>query len=94
MTLFEYSIDAESESGETVTKSSEIELIVQEILEDMTLREKVSLASLKENEILHYHELFDTIVSEHLGQADEIGKDVIHRIWEVLQETHRIKCLK
>ena len=60
----------------------------------MTLKEKVSLASLEENEILFYHSLFDKLVSEHLGQDDEIGKDIVDRIWDMLKETHRVRCVK
>ena len=71
--------------------SSEIQQIVQEVLDDMTLKEKVSLASLEANEILFYHSLFDKLVSEHLGQDDEIGKDIVNLIWKELQKTHRLR---
>lgn len=73
---------------------SELDQIALEILEEMSLKEKASIASLEEREILHFHKLFDTLIIEHLGEQDEIGKAVVHRIWEVLRKTHRIRSLK
>ena len=36
----------------------------------------------------------DVCVSGQLGKDDEMGKDVMHRIWEGLRETHRVRCVK
>ena len=77
-----------------MSESREIDGIVEEILQAMTLKEKVSIASLKEEEILHFHDLFDTVVIGQLGADKAIGRDVIHRIWELLQSTHRLRRLK
>ena len=42
-----------------------------------------------------YHQYtFDVCVRAQLGQDDEMSKDVMHRIWEVLQKTHRLRSLK
>jgi hypothetical protein len=73
---------------------NEKDLIVQEILEEMSLKEKAEIASLDEKDILHFHDLFDACISSHYGEDDEMGKEVIHRVWEVLQATHRIRRVK
>ena len=36
---------------------------------------------------------FDVCIRGQLGKDDEIGRDVMHRIWEGLQETHRLRCV-
>jgi len=74
--------------------SSDLDQIVQEILADMPLKEKIAIANLSEEDIKRFQELFDTYLSGQLGQDDAMGKDVMYRIWEVLQETHRVRCIK
>ena len=75
-------------------ESRELDRIVEDIMEAMTLKEKASIASLKEEEILHFHDLFDTLVIDTLGMDETVGRDVIHRIWELLQSTHRLRRVK
>jgi hypothetical protein len=83
-------------SGKIMSNPNDINQIVREILADMPLKEKVAIANLDESDIpipyLQY--AFDVCVSGQLGKDDEMGKDVMHRIWEVLQETHRVRCVK
>ena len=81
-------------SGKIKFTTNKMDQIVQEVLADMSLKEKADIANLEEKDILHFHDLFDTYVRGQLGQDDEMGKDVMHRIWEVLQETHRVRCVK
>jgi hypothetical protein len=81
-------------NGQIITTTNEIDQIVQEILEDMSLKEKAEIANLEENDILHFQDLFDTYISGQLGQGDKMGKDVMNRIWQLLQETHRVRCVK
>lgn len=72
----------------------EIDQIVHDILVGMPLKEKVAIANLDETEVPYLQYAFDVCVSGQLGKDEEMGKDVIHRIWKVLHETHRIKCVK
>jgi hypothetical protein len=80
--------------GKIMINPNEINQIVQGILAAMSMKEKADIASLDEKDILHFHDLFDACFMDQLGQNDEVGKDVMHRIWEVLQGTHRIRCVK
>ncbi|MCB2141121.1 hypothetical protein KQH27_00270 [bacterium] len=81
-------------SVKIMTTTNEIDQIVQEILEDMSLKEKAEIADLEEKDILYFQDIFDTYISGQLGQGDKMGKDVMNRIWEVLRETHRVRILK
>jgi hypothetical protein len=37
---------------------------------------------------------FDAFVHGQLGKDDETSKDIMHRLWEVLQKIHRVRCVK
>ena len=73
---------------------TDIDQIVKYILADMSLKEKVAIANLDEDEVPYPKYAFDVCVQSQLGMDDELSKDVIHRIWEVLQGTHRIRSIK
>ena len=73
---------------------SNIDQIVQGILSDMSLKEKVAIANLDEDKIPLLQYAFDVYTKDHFGLDDEISKYVMHLIWEVLQETHRVRCVK
>jgi hypothetical protein len=72
----------------------ELEAIAQIIIDDMSLREKAIIASLSYEDISYCHSLFDICPKDQLGKHYDMSKDVMHRVWEILQETHRIKSVK
>ena len=73
--------------------SNNIDQIVRDILADMPLKEKAIIANLDEDKVPYLQYAFDVCIRGQLGEDDEMGKDVMHRIWEVLQETHRLRCV-
>ena len=73
---------------------SDIEQIVLYILADMPLKEKAAIANLNEDKVPYLQYAFDTCIRSQLGKDDEMSKDVMQRIWEVLQETHRVRCIR
>ena len=77
-----------------MSDSTNINQIVQDILADMPLKEKAAIANLDEDKVPYLQYAFDVCIRGQLGKDDEMGKDVIHRMWEVLQETHRVRCVK
>ena len=77
-----------------MANSSEIDQIVQDILADIPLKEKAVIAHLDEGKVPYLQYAFDVCIRSQLGKDDEMGKDVMHRIWEVLRETHRVRCVK
>jgi hypothetical protein len=80
--------------GEIMSESSKIDQIVRDILADMPLKEKAIIANLDEEKVPYLQYAFDACIKDQLGQDDEMSKDVMHRIWEMLQETHRVRCVK
>lgn len=73
--------------------SINIEQIDQEFLADMPLKEKAVIANLNEDKVPYLQHAFDACIRGQPGQEDKMGKDVMHRIWERLQETHRMRWL-
>ena len=77
-----------------MTKPTKIDQIVQDMLADIPLKEKAIIANLDEDRVPYLQYAFDVCIRGQLGEDDEMRKDVMHRIWEVLQETHRVRCVK
>ncbi len=77
-----------------MTHPSNIDQIVEEILADIPLKEKAIIANLDEEKVPYLQYAFDTCIKDQLGKDDETSTDVMHRVWEVLHETHRIRSLK
>jgi hypothetical protein len=77
-----------------MTNPFDIDQIVQDILADMPLKEKAAIANIDEDKVPYLQYAFDVVSEVNSGMDDEMSKDVMHRIWEVLQETHRVRCVK
>ena len=77
-----------------MTRANDIDQIVQDILADMSLKEKVAIANLDEEDVKYLQYAFDVCVIGKLGDDPDEAKDVMHRIWKVLQETHRVRSVK
>jgi hypothetical protein len=60
----------------------------------MPLKEKAIIANLDAEKVSYLQYAFDVCVRGQLVKDDEMSKDVMHRIWQVLQETHRVRCVK
>ena len=70
--------------------SGDIDEIVRKILDGMSLREKVAIAQLEEEDLPYLQYTFDICV----GVGDKMGMDVMYRMWKVLQGTHRLRVVK
>ena len=77
-----------------MTSSNDIDQIVRDILADIPLKEKAIIANLDEDKVPLLQYAFDVCIRGQLGEDDEMGKDVMHRMWKVLKETHRVRCVK
>jgi hypothetical protein len=77
-----------------MTDSTENVQIAQEILTEMSLKERTAFANLNESDIPYLQHAFDACVRSQPGTDDEIGRDIMQRIWAILQETHRVRCVK
>ena len=77
-----------------MTNLSDIDQIAQDIQTYMPLKDKIAIANLDESDIKYLQYAFDLCVTGKLGKDHDEGKDMMHRIWEVLQETHQVRCVK
>ena len=68
----------------------DIDMIVQEILTDMTLRDKAAIANTNPATGTNLEDVFEELTRED----DETSKAVLHKIWEELQDTYRIRRVK
>ena len=77
-----------------MTRSRELDQIVQVILADMAIKEKAAIANLDEEDVKYLQYAFDVCVIGKLGDDPDEAKDVMHRIWEVLQKIHKVRSVK
>jgi len=67
----------------------DVDHIVQSALANLSLREKAVVANLDEEALPLLLYAFDVFVGK-----DDLGKEVLLRVWKVLQDTHRIHRIK
>ncbi len=67
-----------------------IDMIVQEILTDMSLKDKAALANTNPASETRLDEVFDELT----GDEDETSRAVLRKIWDELQTTYRIRRVK
>jgi hypothetical protein len=67
-----------------------VDMIVQEILTDMSLKDKAAIANTGPSS----DPGLDTVFEELTRDDDETSKAVLRKIWEELHETYRIRRVK
>jgi hypothetical protein len=67
--------------------------IVDEILSEMPLEERVSLANMKEKDIEVLQGVFDLYIRSKIDAEDEY-EDIMHELWKRIRETHRLRVVK
>ena len=79
-----------------MTKPSQdtIAQIVDEILSEMPLEEKVSLANMKEKEVKVLQGVFDLYIRSKGDPEDEEYENIMNELWEKVRETHRLRVVK
>ena len=68
--------------------------VVADILASMSLKEKVIIANMDEESLPYLQYAFDVYISKDIGDDPQTGKAIMQRIWQTLQETHRIRLVK
>ena len=71
----------------------DIDPIVTDILSAMSLKEKSLIANMDEKSLPYLQYAFDVYISRRIGDDTENGKTIMRRIWQRLQETHRIRIV-
>ena len=68
--------------------------IVDEIISEMPLKERVSLANMKREDVEVLQYVFDLYVRNKIESEDMECENVMNKIWNRLRETHRLRVVK
>jgi ATP-dependent exoDNAse (exonuclease V) beta subunit len=71
-----------------------ISQIVDEILSEMPLEERVSLANMKQKEVKVLQGVFDLYIRNRSDPEDEEYENIMHELWKRVQDTHRLRVVK
>jgi ATP-dependent exoDNAse (exonuclease V) beta subunit len=79
-----------------MTKPSKdtIAQIVDEILTEMPLEERVSIANMNEEDADALQGLFDLYIRSKADPDDDEYENIMHELWERLKKTHRLRVVK
>ena len=68
--------------------------IVDEILSEMPLEERVSLANMKQKDVEALQGVFDLYIRNKLDPDDEEHENIMHELWKRVRETHLLRVVK
>ncbi len=68
--------------------------IFDEIISEMPLEEKVSLANMKKKEVGVLQGVFDLYIRSKVNPEDEEYTNIMQRLWKRLRETYRLRVVK
>ena len=74
--------------------SDDIDQFVSDILSAMSLKEKSLIAHMDEESLPYLQYAFDVYISRDIGDDQETGREIMKRVWQALQKTHRIRLVK
>ena len=79
-----------------MTKPSQdtISKIVDEILSEMPLEDKVSLANMDKEDVEVLQGVFDLYIRSKIDPEDEDYENIMHELWNRVRETHRLRVVK
>ena len=79
-----------------MTKSSQdiIVQIVDEIISEMSLEDKVYLANMVRKDVDVLQGIFDLYMRSKDDFDDEDYENIMHELWERLKKTHRLRVVK
>jgi hypothetical protein len=72
----------------------DLDRIVADILSGMSLKEKALIARMSEKSLPYLQYAFDVYVSRDIEDDPEAGREIIKRVWQTLQKTHRIRIVR
>ena len=68
--------------------------IVDEILSEMPLEERVSLANMKQKDVEALQGVFDLYIRSKVDPEDEDYENIMHELWKRVRETHLLRVVK
>ena len=76
-------------------QADDIDKIVEEILSELPLKEKASMANMDKEAVEVLQSVFDLYIKSKIGsESEEEYTDIMKALWERLQETHRLRAVK
>jgi hypothetical protein len=75
-------------------KKSYQDTIVDEILFQMPLQERVSLANMNREDVELLQGIFDCYIRNRFDPDDEDYENIMHELWERVRKTHRLRVVK
>jgi hypothetical protein len=70
------------------------ENIVDEILSQMPLQEKVALANMESEDVDLLQGIFDYYIRNRTDPDNEDYENIIHELWQRVRKTHRLRVIK
>jgi hypothetical protein len=74
--------------------AEQMQRIVDEILAGMSLKEKSLIAHMSARSLPYLQYAFDIYIDRQIGDDPELGREIIQRLWQRLQATHRIRLVR
>ena len=68
--------------------------IVDEILSEMPLEERVSLAHMKQKDVEALQGVFDLYIRSKVESEDMEYEDLMNELWKRVRETHLLRVVK
>jgi hypothetical protein len=68
--------------------------IVDEIISEMPLREKISLGNMKREDVEDLQSVFDLYVRDKIESEDMEYENIMNKIWNRLRKTHSLRVVK
>ena len=68
--------------------------IVDEIISEMPLEERVSLANMKKNDVEVLQGVFDLYIRSKVDPEDEDYENIMQELWKRVRETHKLRVVK
>ena len=75
-------------------QADDIDKIVEEILSELPLKEKASMANMDKEAVEVLQSVFDLYIKNKIGAESEEYTVIMKALWERLQNTHRLKVVK
>ncbi len=75
-------------------QTDDIEKFVEEILSELPLKEKASMANMDREAVQVLQSVFDRYIKNKTGAESEEYTDIMKALWERLQETHKLRAIK
>jgi len=76
------------------SRKDNLDQIVDEIISELPLEERVSLANMNKENAEVLQSVFDLYISSKIDPEDEEYNVIMKALWEKLQKTHRLKVVK